>query len=89
MRKFLKVFDAFLMCKFFKNFYNFYGLVNGAPMVMSRPHFLDSNVNINEKGEEIIEGLNPDTQKHDFHMDIFPVSNANRTALIKFNQRTL
>lgn len=53
--------------------YSFDFSVQGAPIVLSRPHFLDSNVNINNKGEEIVEGLQPDISKHDFHIDIFPV----------------
>lgn len=47
--------------------------VQGAPIVLSRPHLMDSNVNIDSNGAEIIEGLQPDITKHDFHIDIFPV----------------
>lgn len=47
--------------------------------MLSRPHLLDSNVNIDKNGEEIIQGLKPDPEKHDFHIDIFPVN-----ILVKF-----
>ncbi|XP_065208801.1 lysosome membrane protein 2-like [Planococcus citri] len=46
--------------------------VSEAPMVISRPHFLDSNANLDENNEPIIEGFEPDIAKHDFRIDIFP-----------------
>ena len=42
-------------------------------MVLSRPHFLYSNANLGVNGELVIDGLEPDLEKHDFHIDIFPV----------------
>jgi len=49
--------------------------VSGAPMVLSRPHFLDSNVNVDVDGNPVVEGLKPDPKKHEFYIDIFPVRN--------------
>lgn len=43
-------------------------------MVISRPHFLDSNANMDERNESIIEGFEPNINEHDFRIDIFPVS---------------
>lgn len=60
--------------------------VSGAPIVISRPHFLDSNANLDENGEPIIEGFHPDIAEHDFRIDIFPVSSSNKV-IEKYDRR--
>ncbi|KAL1458993.1 hypothetical protein WDU94_011012 [Cyamophila willieti] len=41
---------------------------DGAPILISQPHFLNGDANLTES----LEGINPDKDKHDFSMDIHP-----------------
>lgn len=43
-------------------------------MVVSRPHFLGSNANLDDNNEEVIEGFEPNITEHDFELDVYPVS---------------
>jgi hypothetical protein len=44
--------------------------VVGVPIMMSYPHFMNAEPSVTE----IFEGLHPDAKRHDFFIDIQPVS---------------